>query len=51
MRQSRLSGSMLNPVAQIPESHCAAHSLPDHPIDARDVLLEKRRKNEGVFNR
>jgi hypothetical protein len=33
------------------EQNYAAHSLPDHPIDARDVLLEKRRKNEGVFNR
>jgi hypothetical protein len=49
MRESGLSVSMLYPVAQIPESHCATHSLPDNPIEARGVLLEKSDKGEGVF--
>jgi hypothetical protein len=53
MRESRLSGSMLNPVEQILESPHAAHHyrLPDHPIDAREVLLGKRDIDEGVFSR
>jgi hypothetical protein len=53
MRESRLSGSMLNPVEQILESLQAAHHhrLPDHPIDAREVLLGKRDIDEGVFSR
>jgi len=54
MRESRLSGSMLKRVEQILESHRAAHhhhSLPNHPIDARGISLEKRDKDEGIFSR
>jgi hypothetical protein len=44
---------MLKSFEQILESHCAAHHhrLPDHPIDAREVSLGKRDKDEGVFSR
>jgi hypothetical protein len=54
MWESPLSGSMLKRVEQILKSHRAAHnhhSLPNHKIDARGISLEKRHKDEGVFNR